>query len=203
MLAVAAAIVVVFIAHATSNDERSLSDDQAADLGDAQVAATNGGPAALDSPFPESGLSDWSAPREVDRYGPDELYLKIDGRAEAYLQFHVVGLTFGTYSHRTDRGRGIDVYWYDMGTPADAMGMYRSEAAPGATAVSLGGDGYEIGGAVFFWKGRNYIQVLPTSPDQADGRAALAIARQLDGVIADEGDDASATAGPSRVGRDK
>ncbi len=132
--------------------------------------------------FPaQSGVEGWRAPRQVSRYSPDDLYVKINGRAEEYLRFHVAGLTFGIYEHRTDAGRTIDVYLYDMGEPANAAGIYRAEAVPGATPVAVGTEGYQIGPAVFFWSGTSYVQLLPSSLDEADARAALAIAGRLAG----------------------
>ncbi len=130
--------------------------------------------------FPaQSGVDGWRAPRRVSRYSPDDLYVKINGRAEEFLRFHVAGLTFGTYEHRTDAGRTIDVYFYDMGEPANAAAIYRAEAAPGATPVGVGTEGYQIGPAVFFWKGAGYVQLLPSGLDEADARAALVIAGRL------------------------
>jgi hypothetical protein len=140
-------------------------------LGDAAIAAEN--------PFPDPDLEDWQAPRHADRFAADELYVKIDGRAEAYLRFHVVGLTFGTYVYRRDAGRTIDVYWYDMGTPENAQAMYASEEPPDAAPAPVGRKGYQAGGAVFFCQGSSYVQILPSRLDEADARVALAIAERL------------------------
>jgi hypothetical protein len=137
------------------------------------------------SPFPDPGVADWQAPREVSRYTPENLYVKINGRADLYLQFQVVSLTFGSYQHNADAERTIDVYWYDMGEPPNALGIYQTEAPPEAHTVPLGRAGYQAGGAVFFHKGPSYVQVLPTSFTEDDGLAALEIARQIDGRITD------------------
>lgn len=138
-----------------------------------------------DNPFPEPGVEGWRAPPKADRFSPDNLYVKIDGRADAYLQFGVVGLTFGAYAHETDAERTIDVYWYDMGQAVNAFGIYRAEASPGADAVNIGRESYQVGGAVFFQQGSSYVQVLPTSPDPGDGKVALEIARRIAARCAD------------------
>lgn len=139
--------------------------------------------------FPETGLSGWSVPRKVSRFTPDTLYQKINGRADAYLPFHVVGLTFGTYYHKREAGRAVDVYHYNMGEPINAFGIYQVEAPPSPFAVEVGQEGYQAGGAVFFWKGSSYVQVLPTDPRGADGEVALTIARRLADGIESGGDD--------------
>jgi hypothetical protein len=143
------------------------------------VAEGGGTPAEpLVATFPDPGLAGWRPPAQVERFSPDDLYIKIDGRADALQGFHVVGLTFGTYTGADDPAPSVDVYWYDMGTPANAEAVYRSEAAPG-TPLAVGAAGYQVGGAVFFWKGASYVQVLPSQPDEAGGQAALQIAERL------------------------
>lgn len=157
-------------------------------IGSQEAVAAQVGETAAEGPFPDPGLAGWQPPQEVSRYTPEDLYVKIDGRAGLYIQFSVVGLTFGTYSHERDSGRTIDVYWYDMGEPVNAFGIYRAEAAQGAEPVAIGRQGYQTGGAVFFWKGGSYVQVLPSASDADEARAALEIARRIGGVIEDDGE---------------
>lgn len=148
----------------------------------AVAARAGAGPAADDAArnlFPEVELDGWHRPQQVERFNADSLYVKINGRADAYLKFGVVALTFGHYDRQDDAERTVDVYWYDMGTPANALGMYRSEQAPDATPVSLGQAGYQVGGAVFFCQGSSYVQVMPSGLGDADARAALTIAERL------------------------
>ena len=147
-------------------------------------------PVAVDNPFPDPDLPDWRGPARVFRYTPDNLYVKINGRADIYLQFNVVSLTFGTYRHATARERTVDVYWYDMGEPDNALGIYRTEASPGAEPVAMGREGYTVGGAVFFRKGSAYVQVLPMSIEEGDKIAARKIAERIAGQISAEADDA-------------
>jgi hypothetical protein len=137
------------------------------------------GPLGAESPFPDPDLEGWRAPARVDRFGADELYVKIDGRDEAYLRFGVVGLTFGTYRHERDVDRTVDVYWYDMGQPANALSMYESEQPPDVASVPVGRVGYQVGGAVFFCKGSSYVQLIPAHPDEADANVVLRIAERL------------------------
>jgi hypothetical protein len=131
------------------------------------------------NPFPDPGLPGWRAPTKAERFTPDGLYLKIDGRAEVYLQHHVVGLIFGTYTYEGQADRTVDVYWYDMGTADNARQMYESEVAPGVTAVSIGDAGCQVSGAVFFHADSSYVQILPSRPDEEDGRAALKFAERI------------------------
>ncbi|MCK4340510.1 MAG: hypothetical protein KAY37_02155 [Phycisphaerae bacterium] len=153
--------------------------------GGSDTERARGPSAEVDNPFPALGLAGWRAPQQVGRFTADNLYAKIDGRAEAYMKFHVVGLTFGRYHFERDAERTVDVYWYDLGAPANALGIYKSEEAPGARSVVLGRAGYQVGGAVFFCKGSSYVQVLPSLAD-ADAQAALMIAEHLAERIEEE-----------------
>jgi hypothetical protein len=180
-----AAVVAAFVYQvATDRDYLFEVDDQA--YAATPTAGMRPGPGAepaaaqeTQSLFPDPELEGWRAPRTVERFSADDLYVKIDGRADAYMKFGVVGLSFGRYYHEGDAERTVDVYWYDMGTPANALGMYRSEQAPNATPVSLGQAGYQVGGAVFFCQGSSYVQVMPSGLGDADARAALSIAEHL------------------------
>jgi hypothetical protein len=184
ILLLVAAIVAVFVVQVSTGEAYLFNVDEEVyasaprSAGD-RVAASRPSAVGAGGPFPEPGLEGWRAPDRVDRFAAENLYVKIDGRAEAYLKFHAVGLTFGRYYHRNDAERTVDVYWYDMGTGANALGMYRSEQSPDATPVSIGLEGYRVGGAVFFCEGSSYVQVLPTRLDDADAHAALKIAERL------------------------
>jgi hypothetical protein len=174
ILLLVAAIVAAFVVQVTTNRD-FLFNSEASSVSDANLAQNA---AESESPFPDPGVPGWRAPTRAERFTPDELYLKVDGRAEVYLQHHVVGLVFGAYTHEAQADRTVEVYWYDMGTADNARQMYQSEAAPGVTPVAIGDAGYQVGGAVFFRAGSSYVQVLPTRPDEENARAALKIAEQ-------------------------
>ena len=130
-------------------------------------------------PFPDIEAAGWAAASGIGRFAAGDLYLKIDGRADAYISQGVVGLTFGTYRHEAEAGRQIDVYRYDLDSPEHARALYESERPPGIAEEPIGRAGYRAGGSVFFWAGTCYAQVLPTSLDDRDATAAFDIATAL------------------------
>lgn len=175
ILLLVAAVVVIFIVQASTNREY---------LFNVETPDTSGGPSAptppaATNPFPDPGLPSWRAPARAEHFVPDDLYVKIDGRAEVYLKHHVAELVFGTYTHESQADRAVDVYWYNMGAAEDARQVYEVEAPPGAITIPLGEAGYQVGGAVFFRQGPSYVQLLPAHPDDEDARAALAIAGSI------------------------
>ncbi len=125
--------------------------------------------------FPEG----WQAMGAVERYTPDNLYVKINGRAEQYLDFDVVGMETMTLVHDAESSRFLDAYIYDMGTQINALGIFATERSPGDDAP-YGSDGYSVGSSVFFRKGQYYTQLLG-SDDSPETRDALAtVAQALD-----------------------
>lgn len=136
-----------------------------------------GGSAAPAAVLAELALPGWTGPAQLRRFAPDELYLKIDGRAELYLQHDVAGLTFAAYRRADDPQRGLDVYCYEMRDAACAGRIYDLERPPDAAALALGDAAYQAGGAVYFRRGSAYVQVLPAAAEDAD--AALELARRL------------------------
>jgi hypothetical protein len=193
------AVVAVFLVHAVTPPHRTLPPnattpaDTPASADSNGLSGTAGAPTSADasaatsfaareaSPdaFPEPGLAGWEAPARVFRYAPDTLHEKINGRAEVYLHYGVVGLTFGTYRHQTNAGRRVDVYWYRMTAPTGARAVYEAEAPPSMPPLDIGERAYRAGGAVFFQRGAHYVQVLPAGLDEASAEAAEHLARQL------------------------
>lgn len=148
-------------------------------LGDAPAPFARVLPVAYGSPS-------WATGQTVERYGPNNLYEKINGRADQYLAYDVQGLEVQGFTASAGDGRFVDVYLYDMGTPLNAFGIYSAERTPGAETVDLGQEGYDAGGSIFFHAGRFYAQVIPGAADADSLQAARAIATAVEqGLPAD------------------
>ncbi|MBN1511020.1 MAG: hypothetical protein JXB13_03320 [Phycisphaerae bacterium] len=138
-----------------------------------------------DSLLPAIDLAGWGEAMGLRVYTPEDLWEKIDGRADLYLAFHMVRMVFGTYSDSRDPGNYIDVYWYDMGTPDNAFGIYRAEMSSEPRSVDVGREGYATPGGVFFWKGGSYVRVEASDGSQELADVALAAARAVAQVVPD------------------
>jgi hypothetical protein len=139
------------------------------------------------SPFPTVEVAGWDAPTQFREYTPLDLWEKIDGRADIYLQFGVQKMTFGSYLCRTDPGISIDVYWYEMAKPEGAFGIYQAESDSHATPIAVGDAGYGGGGSVIFRKGAHYIRVEANGAGAAVEAAGPAVAQAIAGRIAGGG----------------
>ncbi|NUQ00071.1 MAG: hypothetical protein HUU35_09490, partial [Armatimonadetes bacterium] len=108
-------------------------------------------------------------------FGPDNLYEKIDGRAEAYLAYGFERLECATYTKGKD---SVDLFVYDMGSPLQAFGMYTSERGEGK-ALSVGQQGYQAQGSLFYWQQRYYVQLVGANGTTAEAGFAAKLAPQV------------------------
>lgn len=135
--------------------------------------------------FPEALAGGWKRGK-VESYTADNLYEKINGRAELYISYDVVGLTCTSYRQVGKGGeeKFVDVFVYDMGSPQNAFGIYSYERVAGiGKPMKLGNGGYQAAGSIYFWKGKHYVQVVAPFEDDALKSACEAIARAIDAQL--------------------
>ncbi|MBN1420539.1 MAG: hypothetical protein JXP34_17305 [Planctomycetes bacterium] len=153
--------------------ERALTEQEAAE---APAPAPSEGPGNGADPLPpEIPEIGWQR-SEVERYTPETLFEKIDGRDQAYLDFDVAGLRSASYRNPAEEAQLVDLYVYDMGNPLHALGIFGAERAGSETLIPIGDAGYQDESSVFFRKGRFYVQSIGSLPDPAVGAAARALA---------------------------
>lgn len=124
------------------------------------------------SPYAPTSPGGW--PRgAIERYDVDGLFEKINGKADAYIDYDVIDLTFAGYSQPTDPSVYVDVYAYDMAEPLNAYGVYRSQRSGKEVAVDLGEEACASGTAFFARKGRHYLEVVGSAPEAAEETRAI------------------------------
>lgn len=152
------------------------------------IASQVGTVAAADGPvgwLGELQVSGWKKMGEIESFDAADLYVKINGRAEQYLAYDVVGLDCASFTN-TD-GDFIDVFLYEMGTPSRAFGIYAVELDREAPSVDRGRGGYRSGASLFFWQGGFYVQILASTLQAPLADAANQIADALSARIPDRG----------------
>ncbi len=144
--------------------------------------------ATVDGPvswLEQISVTGWSKMGSVESFDAADLYVKINGRAEQYLAYDVVGLDCSSFTDA--KGDFIDVFLYEMGTPARAFGIYAVELDASAPTVDLGRSGYRSGASLFFWQGSFYVQILTSVSEETLAAAANGIAARLTSRIPDHG----------------
>jgi len=146
--------------------------------------------AAKDLPSLVVGLAPegWGLSGKVLQFTPENLYEQIDGRAEFFLAYDMVSLTFADFENIADTRRSIDLSIYDMKTPMNAFGVYAGERSGGGTPVNLGRAAYRSGSSVYVWKGQYYLQVIALSAAEDLQQPAMDLAKKATEALPDSGE---------------
>jgi hypothetical protein len=139
-----------------------------------------------------------SGSRYIETFNADNLYEKIDGRAESFLQYGVKGMAYTFYHPASDSSNEIQVYVFEMADPLKALGKYGSEKPEEAKVIPVGTEGYTTAGSTLFYASRYYTQIVSTADDPKFSNFALELARRIAGKQVPGGDnrEASVAAAP-------
>jgi hypothetical protein len=107
-----------------------------------------------------------SGEKHLETFNADNLFEKIDGRAESFIQYDVRGMAY-TYYHPTgDESNEVQVYIFQMGDALKALGKYGSEKPDKAKPLAVGSEGYTTAGSTLFHAGPYYTQIVSTQDDK-------------------------------------
>ncbi|MCG8555540.1 MAG: hypothetical protein MJD61_09680 [Proteobacteria bacterium] len=116
----------------------------------------------------------------LSRFDASNLYEKINGRADYFKSRGFVELTYLTLLGEQDRGLAVDIEFYDMGEPGNALGTYSSEKAPEIEPQRAGGSLWHLErNALFLTKGRYYLRAIGSD----EGEAVQAQLRHLQKTV--------------------
>ena len=65
--------------------------------------------------------------RHLETFNADNLYEKIDGRAESFIQYGVKGMAYAFYHPTGDPSNELQLYVFEMGDSLKSLGKYGSE----------------------------------------------------------------------------
>jgi hypothetical protein len=120
-----------------------------------------------------------SGQRHLETFNADNLYEKIDGRAESFLQYGVKGMAYTFYHPAGDPSNELQLYIFEMADSLKALGKYGSEKPDEAKPVAIGAEGYTTAGSVLFYSGRYYTQIVSTQDDLKFSTFALEVAKRV------------------------
>jgi hypothetical protein len=147
-------------------------------------------PAPQDLPKKIASLAPrgWETFDKVKQFTPKNLYEQIDGRAEFFLAYDIIRMTFASFINNANEGQFIDLSIYDMGSSTNAFGVFSSERSPGETPVRLGRKGYRSEANFYIWKGRYYIRIIASESTDEFKKIGTDLARKVTGLLVDAGD---------------
>lgn len=117
--------------------------------------------------------------KHIETFNAENLYEKIDGRAESFIQFDVVGMAYTYFHPKGDDSSEAQLYIFQMANSLKAFGKFSSEKPPEVESVAVGDAGYVSAGSVFFHSGPYYAQIVLNTEDEALAKFAMGIAREV------------------------
>ena len=126
-----------------------------------------------------AGPSGKSGEKYIETFNADNLYEKIDGRAESFLQYGVKGMAYTFYHPAGDASNEIQLYIFEMADPLKALGKYGSEKPDEAKTIAVGTEGYTTAGSTLFYAGKYYTQIVSTQDDPKFAAFALELAKRV------------------------
>jgi hypothetical protein len=98
---------------------------------------------------------------KIGAYTPENLYVKIDGRAEFFTSFGVKGMHTITLESTGPDGASVEIELYDLGEARNALGAYQGERPPGLQSTVENGSTFHFDrNSGFLARGSSYARVI-------------------------------------------
>ena len=117
--------------------------------------------------------------RHLETFNAENLFEKIDGRAESFIDYGVQGMAYADFHPTGDESADVQVYIFEMGNTLKALGKYAAEKPEELKLLPIGSEGYAAAGSTIFYSGPYYTQVVATSDDAKFADFALELARRI------------------------
>lgn len=128
-------------------------------------------------------LSGWQADKTTPLGSPGDLYGYMDGGAELYLSYGFREAISRTYIR--EGLPEVQVEIYDLAEPRNAFGVFTQSRE--SENITLGQGGYEMPGAVFFWKDCYFIALSAWESEPASREFMLALGGYIEKLIPGKG----------------
>jgi hypothetical protein len=136
-------------------------------------------------PSPAAGEAAPTLPPELtalsaaEAFGPDDVYKKIDGKADLYLTAGFVSMRCQRLALKANADQWLEYFVYDMGKMSQAFAVYSVQRRPEAQPLDLTPFAYQTPNALYLVSGHYYLEVVTAMPGPPMMSAMLALARQL------------------------
>jgi len=120
-----------------------------------------------------------SGDKFVETFNAENLFEKIDGRAESFVDFKVKGMAYTFYHPAGDESNEVQLYIFELGDTLKALGKYGTEKPDEAKPLAVGAEGYTSAGSTLFYSGPYYTQIVSTKDDAKFAGFALELAKRI------------------------
>ena len=116
---------------------------------------------------------------EPESFTPDNLYNKIDGKAELYTAAGVVGMKCQRFALKASPDDWLEWSVYDMGSLPHAFSVFSTQRRAEGQPLDLTAYAYQTQNALYFVAGNNYIEAVASSANRPLLDALLALAKRF------------------------
>lgn len=114
-----------------------------------------------------------------ERFAPDRMSDKINGKAELYLSAGCKGLQSQRFTDSSMEERWMEIFVYDMGSHENAFAVYSSQRRENAAPTELTPDSYRTENALYWIHGGYYVEFIASEATAAALEAMEAMARSF------------------------
>jgi len=125
----------------------------------------------------------WTAEPEDRLYDEESIYSYIDGGAELYKAYNMRQCLSRRYT--TAKGPSIILDIFDMGTSADAFGVFTHDTD--GNVIDIGQDARYRSGWLSFWKHRYFVSIYMEEETAAAEKAVKALGQEVAAHISKKG----------------
>jgi hypothetical protein len=130
-------------------------------------------------------VQNWKKTDDGKIYNRETLYNYIDGGAELYLTFRFIEVFSQRYGDTANPQNEIILDIFDMGTSADAFGIFTCERED--EEVGIGQDSEYGGGLLRFWKDNYFVAITALCPEQIAKPVMLELGKEIANAITTTG----------------
>jgi hypothetical protein len=121
-------------------------------------------------------IGEWQADGKDQVFNRETIFKYIDGGAELYLAYDFRQVFSRKFTGPSNSEIVLDIY--DMGTAADAYGIFTSEREDEDANI---GQGSEFGGGLLrFWKDHFFVSILAGGGDEKADQAVIELGKAVD-----------------------
>ena len=119
--------------------------------------------------------------KHLESFNAENMFEKIDGRAESFTQNNVTGMAYTSYHPIGDDSNEVQLYIFefDHSKPLRAQSKFDSEKPDESTKIDIGTDGYTSAGSLLFFIDPYYTQIVSTTDDAKFAEFAAALGRKI------------------------
>jgi hypothetical protein len=122
---------------------------------------------------------DFKPANDVEKYNAENLYEKIDGKADLYLQNDFAWLVCRRYGSKSSEQNWVEVYVYDMGKTKNAFAVYSGQKRSGRLPLAWAQFGYKTNDSIYAASGKCYFEIILSAESNELLKAVEAGAKQL------------------------